>query len=112
MEWNESKKHRKKEFDFVFFSFFQAYFYIEDCTDIVLGYCLAHIVHRVNKSKRIFFHTIFKCLEKVHVLDFNDESNVNTETEIEKMLCGIARIWVHPNHRRARIATKLLDCVR
>ncbi|CAF4922612.1 unnamed protein product, partial [Rotaria magnacalcarata] len=28
------------------------------------------------------------------------------------MVCGIARIWVHPDHRRARIATKLLDCVR
>lgn len=26
----------------------KAYFYIEDSTDIVLGYCLAHIVHRVN----------------------------------------------------------------
>ncbi|CAF4576041.1 unnamed protein product [Rotaria socialis] len=72
----------------------KAYFYIEDCTDIVLGYCLAHIVHRV------------------HVLDFNDESNIDTKTEMDKMVCGIARIWVHPDHRRARIATKLLDCVR
>ena len=26
----------------------QAYFYIEDCTDIILGYCLGHIVHRVS----------------------------------------------------------------
>ncbi|CAF1170496.1 unnamed protein product [Adineta ricciae] len=72
----------------------KAYFYIEDCSDIVLGYCLAHIVHRV------------------HVLDLTDESNIDTETEMNKMLCGIARIWVHPDHRRARIATKLLDCVR
>jgi len=72
----------------------KAYFYIEDCTDIVLGYCLAHIVHRV------------------HVLDLNNESNIDTQTEMDKMLCGIARIWVHPDHRRARIATKMLDCVR
>ncbi|CAF1184035.1 unnamed protein product [Adineta steineri] len=72
----------------------KAYFYIEDCTDIVLGYCLAHIVHRV------------------HVLDLTDEANIDTQTEMDKMMCGIARIWVHPDHRRARIATKLLDCIR
>jgi len=72
----------------------KAYFYIEDHTDIVLGYCLAHIVHRV------------------HVLDSEDESNMITETEMDKMLCGIARIWVHPDYRRTRIATKILDCVR
>jgi len=28
------------------------------------------------------------------------------------MLCGIARIWIHPDHRRRRIGTKLLDCIR
>ena len=49
---------------------------------------------------------------KVHVHDLTDESNIDIQTEIDKMLCGIARIWVHPDHRRARIATKLLDCVR
>jgi len=46
------------------------------------------------------------------VLDLNDEANIDTKTEMDKMLCGIARVWVHPDHRRARIATKLLDCVR
>jgi len=72
----------------------KAYFYIEDSTDIVLGYCLAHIVHRV------------------HSLDLTKTTEIDDRKELNKMLCGIARIWVHPDHRRARIATKLLDCVR
>lgn len=50
--------------------------------------------------------------KKVHVLDLNNESNIDMQTEMDKMLCGIARIWVHPDHRRTRIATKLLDCIR
>jgi len=45
------------------------------------------------------------------MLDLNDGSNINKQTEMNKMLCGISRIWVHPDHRRTRIATKLLDCV-
>lgn len=49
---------------------------------------------------------------KVHVLDLTNELTINPQTDIDKMLCGIARIWVHPDHRRTRIATKLLDCVR
>jgi len=42
----------------------------------------------------------------------NNQSNIDTENYLDKMVCGIARIWVHPDHRRSRIATKLLDCVR
>jgi hypothetical protein len=48
--WSETKVKKTKYFYFHFFILFlKAYFYIEDCTDIVLGYCLAHIVHRVNR---------------------------------------------------------------
>lgn len=47
--WNETKvtDETDPEWRRIFLDF-QAYFYVEDSTDIVLGYCLAHIVHRVS----------------------------------------------------------------
>ncbi len=49
--WSETKVKHIKYRNGILHFLLQAYFYIEDCTDIVLGYCLAHIVHRVSKSK-------------------------------------------------------------
>ncbi|CAF0905954.1 unnamed protein product [Didymodactylos carnosus] len=71
----------------------KAYFYVEDRTDLVIGYCLAQIIHRA------------------HIVDA-DCDHLNTQNEIQKMFCGIARIWVHKDHRRSRVATKLLNCAR
>ena len=33
-------------------------------------------------------------------------------THPERARVGISRIWVHASHRRKKIATQLLDCVR
>ena len=53
--WSETKVKKSIHFlNFnISFRILKAYFYIEDCTDIVLGYCLAHIVHRVNRLEMI-----------------------------------------------------------
>ena len=77
------------------------------------GYCSWLLSSSYCSSRELLFICCFlECLFKVHVLDLNDEANIDTQTEMDKMLCGVARIWVHPDHRRGRIATKLLDCVR
>ena len=46
--WSETKVNKEINLRAIVVIAIQAYFYIEDCTDIVLGYCLAHIVHRVS----------------------------------------------------------------
>ena len=56
--WSETKVNKHISFQLIIILIVhQAYFYIEDCTDIVLGYCLAHIVHRV-RSFCFFFHRL------------------------------------------------------
>ena len=113
--WSETKVNSISSSSATLFSSLsKAYFYVEDCTDIVLGYCLAHIVHRVTKNlfSFLFSSRSFVRLRQVHVLDLTNETEIDNVNEVNKMLCGIARIWVHPDRRRARIATKLLDCVR
>lgn len=59
----------------------------------VIGFCLAEELHNEFKIRKLTSE--------------NDDINAH-----KHVICGISRIWVDKSHRRHKIATKLLDCVR
>jgi N-acetyltransferase len=74
----------------------QVKYYLFIKSNRIIGFCMAESISHAYKAR---YETDGKL-----VIDTNKENSVHA-------LCGISRIWVDKNHRRKKIASKLVDCV-
>lgn len=115
LERNQSNEKHRFFFDLIVnFSSFRRIFTskIQQTSFLVIVLLISFIEFVTKTFVFVFFLRNSFVFIQVHSLDLSKTTEIDDRQELNKMLCGIARMWVHPDHRRARIATKLLDCVR
>eukprot|EP01117_Protostelium_nocturnum_P016947 TRINITY_DN6800_c0_g1_i1.p1 TRINITY_DN6800_c0_g1~~TRINITY_DN6800_c0_g1_i1.p1 ORF type:complete len:269 (-),score=89.20 TRINITY_DN6800_c0_g1_i1:16-822(-) len=70
----------------------------------------------VNRNKKIIACAIAEPIhEAFPVVDSKqgeEDSTIRCSKEKTSAICGISRIWVHPNERRKGVASRILDLVR
>ncbi|GBC09770.1 hypothetical protein RclHR1_00910020 [Rhizophagus clarus] len=92
----------------------KAYFYVANKYDIV-GFALAV---RIEKAYKVIdslsenAQDESRKVSKLQIGNDNDGSGIFCSTKPLRAACGISRLWVKRDHRRKKIATKLLDNVR
>ena len=64
----------------------------------------------VTKTKRIAGFVASERIKSANRLISEEPFIASTEEEVAE--CGVSRIWTHPNFRRQKIATRLLDTLR